>query len=74
MTEEMIILDTPGQIEMYRLIILRGALKLEREGIKMSRGRSAYSIIKQEFGFKGNRERVYTQFCEYVEKMKGQLL
>ena len=27
-----------------------------------SRGRSAYSIIKSEFGLKGNRQSVYDQF------------
>ena len=37
------------------------ALKLELLGMK-GRGRSAYSVIKSEFGLKGNRQSVYDQF------------
>ena len=48
-------------------------LKLEMAGLKISRGTSAYSIIKKEFGLKGNRESVYTQFCEVVEQAKYEL-
>jgi len=33
---------------------------LEIAGMKR-RGRSAYSIIKEEFGFKGNKQRVLKQ-------------
>lgn len=63
------IIDTPEGIRMVRLLALRGALKLEILGL---RGRvNAYQIVKREFGFKGNRQAVYTQFCEYVEKEKG---
>lgn len=67
--EAVVVLDTPEQIQMYRLLALRAALKLECMGL---RGRlNAYATIRREFGFRGNREQVYTQFCEYVEKEKG---
>ena len=46
----------------YRILTLKSALKLEISGIKMSRGRTAYSIIKSEFGFKGNKQKVLSQF------------
>lgn len=63
-----VVFDTPEQIRMARLLTLRAALKLEVMGL---RGRvSAYATVKREFGFRGNKERVYTQFCEYVEKQK----
>jgi hypothetical protein len=39
---------------------LRGALKLEILGMRRG-GRSVYSIIKEEFGFKGSKQRVLEQ-------------
>ena len=52
--------DSPQAIANFRLRSLRGALKLEIAGMKR-RGRSVYSIIKEEFGFKGNKQRVLKQ-------------
>jgi hypothetical protein len=40
------ILDTPEQIEAASILALRGALRLESRGMKMSRGRSALSIAR----------------------------
>jgi len=67
---ETIVCDTPESIRMFRLLALRGALLLETRGLRASRGPTAYSIIKREFGLRGSRAAVYTQFCEYVEKQK----
>ena len=67
----MTIVDTPKGIHVFRLLSLRGALHLELKGLKRGRGPTTYSIIKKEFGFRGNRERVYEQFCEYVEEQLG---
>ncbi|MAR67042.1 MAG: hypothetical protein CL833_07330 [Crocinitomicaceae bacterium] len=58
--------DTPEAIEQFRLRALRSALKMEIFGMKR-RGQSAYSIIKQEFGLKGNKRSVLEQF----EKLTG---
>ena len=55
--------------EFYRLITLRSALELEILGMKR-RGRSAYSIIKEEFGFKGNKKKVYNQIDTHIQKIK----
>ena len=63
----LIIADTPDKINMSRLLSLKGALKLEMVGMKR-RGRSAYAIIKDEFGFKGNREKVLNQLQEHIER------
>ncbi len=63
----LIIADTPDKINMFRLLSLKGALKLEMVGMKR-RGRSAYAIIKDEFGFKGNREKVLNQLQEHIER------
>jgi len=57
--------DTPEAIDRFRLRALRGALKMEIFGMKR-RGRSAYSIIKEEFGLKGNKQSVLEQFEKLI--------
>ena len=64
-------LTTPEEISAARLITLRGALKLELLGMKR-RGRSAYAIIKDEFGLKGNKQSVYNQFDNIVKDITGE--
>ena len=66
----LIVLDTPEDINMFRMLSLKGALSLEVKGMKR-RGRSVYSIVKEEFGLKGNKQRVLEQFTASVEQMKG---
>jgi hypothetical protein len=53
------------------LTTLRGALSLELKGLQRSRGPSAYSIAKKTYGLRGNRESVYTQVCELLEKERA---
>ena len=61
------ILNTTNQIEAFRLLMLREALGLEIKG--MSRhGQSVYSIVKAEFGLKGNKQRVFDMFTEILLK------
>lgn len=57
---------TGSSIDYFRLCALRGALRLEMAGMKR-RGRSAYSIIKTEFGFRGTRARVLSQLESLIE-------
>ena len=52
----------------YRLLALKHALKLEILGMKRSRGPSAYTIIKREFGFRGNKRKVLDQFKVHINK------
>jgi len=61
------IADTPDKVETYRLLALKGALEMEIEGLQR-RGRSAYSIIKEEFDLKGNRKKVLDQFCKIITR------
>ena len=58
---------TADQITHYRKKVLLSALALEIGGMKR-RGHSAYSIIKQETGFKGSRQKVYDQFKRLVDE------
>lgn len=66
------VIDTPEGIEAYRLLALRGALKLEMVGMRRSHGPSASTIIKREFNLKGNNASILTQY-EAILKEKGVL-
>ena len=61
------IVDTPEQIKLYQMLVLRSALKLEMLGLKMSKGRTSYSAIKYLFNLKGNRQKVLDTFNEIIE-------
>ena len=56
-------------VEFYRLLTLRSALKLEILGMSR-RGQSVYALIKKEFGFKGNKQKVYDQIDKLIQKLK----
>jgi hypothetical protein len=60
-------IEGDSDIALYRLCTLKVALKLEIAGMHR-RGRSAYSIIKSEFGFRGNKQRVLTQLQALIEQ------
>ena len=65
-----IVADTPEQIDIFRFLSLRSALKLECLGMKR-RGQSAYSIIKAEYGFKGNKKSVLEQMEQIIKEAKN---
>lgn len=54
-------------IKNARILTLRSALKLEVAGMTR-RGRSVYSIVKEEFGFKGNKQKVLEQLNAHIEQ------
>ena len=62
--------DTPKAIDQFRIRALRSALKMEILGMKR-RGQSAYSIVKSEFGFKGNKKSVLAQLEQIIEEAKN---
>ena len=55
---------------LFSIIALESALRLEVKGMKMSSGRSAYSIVKDRYGLKGNKQRVLEQFNEIVNGLR----
>ena len=65
-----IIADTPQQIDLYRMLVLEKMLRLEILGIKMGRGKTAYSAIKKEYSLKGSRQKVYDIFKQMIETTK----
>lgn len=64
-----LVLTKPEEINDYRLLALKGALMMELIGLKR-RGASAYSIIKKEFGFSGNKQSVYDQYVTHLKAIK----
>ena len=46
------------QIDVFRARVLLRGLKLETLGMT-KRGQSCYAIIKQEYGLKGSKQKVY---------------
>ena len=53
-------------IQIYRMKTLLRALALEIKGMKISKGKSVYSIIKNEFNLKGSKQKVFDQFQQIV--------
>ena len=52
--------------EGVRLLVLRSALKMELHGMQMTRGMSAYKIIKTEFNLRGSKQKVFDMFSEML--------
>ena len=68
-----IVADTPYKIDLLTLLYLRRNLRLEVVGLK-GRGRTAYSVLKQELGIKGSRQKVLDIFNEIIEvQQKGEI-
>ena len=66
-----IVADTPYKLDLLTLLYLRRNLRLEVVGLK-GRGRTAYSVLKQELGIKGNRQKVLDQVNQMIQSMKTQ--
>ena len=64
------IIDKPEQIDLYRMLVLEKMLRLEILGLKMSRGKTAYSAIKEEYNLKGSKQRVWDTFKLMIETIK----
>jgi hypothetical protein len=70
-TETGAIIFTDESVNVYRLLTIRMGLKAEAVGLRLtSKAPSCLSIVKKEFGFKGNRASVTAQF-EAMLKANG---
>lgn len=61
-----LMLDKPEQIQMARYLTMRSGLKLEIQGLRLTRGVSCYKMIKDTFGLKGSKQKVLEQFEELL--------
>ena len=64
-----IMIDTPEQMQMARYLTMRSGLKLEIQGLRLTRGVSCYKLIKDTFGLKGNKQKVLDQVSEILDKV-----
>lgn len=56
--------------KMFKMLAQKQALRLELQGMKR-RGPSAFSVVKKTYNLSGNRQSVFTQFCELCEQAKA---
>ena len=68
-----LMLDKPEQIQMARYLTMRSGLKLEIQGMRLTRGVSCYKLIKDTFGLKGSKQKVLDQFEDLLRKAGVQL-
>lgn len=61
------VIDTADGIAFYRLAALKGALDLQTKGLKLSRGRSATSIAKAQYGLTGTAAKMLPVIEREVE-------
>jgi hypothetical protein len=61
----------PQEFELYALLLLKSALKLEVAGMKHSKG-SVYAKVKKDFGFKGNKQYVLEQLIHHIDSKYNQ--
>ena len=60
-------------VSLYRLHVMKNAVKLEAEGIKVSR-RSWTAVAKQELGVKGSRKKVLEAIEKAIEEQRTKVL
>lgn len=61
---------TGEHVELFRLLALKYALKLEMKGIKRP-GHSAYATLKKE-GYLGNKAKVLNELENYIKMRFGE--
>jgi hypothetical protein len=67
--DKTIVLDTPAQIDAYRLLTIRAGLKAEVYGYRLTaKGPSCLTIARKEFGIKArNAEAALPLFEAYLK-------
>ncbi len=63
-----------GAVHIFRLMTLVRGLRSEIRGMRLtSKGRTCYAMAKEEFGLKGNRQKVLDQLVPLVEAAKARV-
>ena len=59
-----------NQINKFRILCLKSWLRMETVGLQVARGSrpTCYSMVKKEFGFKGNKINVLKQLESWIEE------
>ena len=66
-------IDDPRVIRVFRLFSLIQGARLEGLGLRRSRGKSSFSMLKKELGLKGTREEIIAAAREIHAKAKQEL-
>ena len=61
--------DKPEDILLFRRLSQKASLELEIKGLR-KKGRTMYSMIKQEYNLRGSRESVLEQFGNFIKEIK----
>jgi len=70
----MIVLDTPAQIDGYRLLTIRQGLRAESRGFRLTaKGPSCLSIVRREFGIKARNAEAALPLFEAHLRERGLL-
>ncbi len=69
-----ITIDGDDAMKLYRMLTLKSGLKLELLGMRMTRGKTCYARIKEEFGLKGTKQRVAEQFEALVAEQNSRVI
>lgn len=59
---------TGKHIQLYRLIAMKQALILEARGLRMTRGGAASTMVRQQLGLRGNREKLIAQVQALIDQ------
>ena len=59
--------DKPEDILLFRMLSQKASLELEIKGLR-KKGRTMYSMIKQEYNLRGSRENVLEQFGNFIKE------
>lgn len=62
-------IDTPDGIAFARLAALKGALSLQSKGMRLSRGVSATTIGKRQYGLTGGADKQHAVVAQQVEDL-----
>ena len=65
------IIETPEQFALFRVLQLRAALRLECAGMRHSSGRSVCPIVKKMFAWKGNKETILEKLTKHIDGLKA---
>jgi hypothetical protein len=59
--------NKPEDILLFRMLSQKASLELEIKGLR-KKGRTMYSMIKQEYNLRGSRESVLEQFGNFIKE------
>jgi hypothetical protein len=61
------VFDGPEAVNFFRMNVLLQGMKTElKTGMRLTRGHSCFTRVKQEYGLKGNKQKLIEQFEKLV--------